>query len=73
MAAYQKSVHELYMPKASEKKKSEREYLQKRLKTEPRAPKPYVDYLSDVAKMNKQSKAGGQSVGVLPNLENKGP
>ena len=75
MAAYQKSIHELYMPKPSEKKKNEREQIQRRLKTNPRETKPYEDYLSALKDMNKQDGAASPavkrlpSVGSLPNLE----
>ena len=77
MAAYQKKIHELYMPKPSEKKKNEREQIQRKLKTNPRETKPYEDYLSALKDMNRQNKEDGTSphvkrlpsVGSLPNLE----
>lgn len=71
MAAYQKSIHELHMPKPSEKKRNEREQLQRKLKTNPRERKPYEDYLSTVKDLNKQ--AGERrlaSVVSLTNLDN---
>ena len=74
MAAYQKSIHELYMPKLSEKKKNEREQKQAKLVNHPRETKPYEDYLSAVADMNKKQLANGPkrltSVGSLPSLPN---
>lgn len=77
MAAYQKKIHELYMPKPSEKKKNEREQNQRKLTTNPRETKPYEDYLSALKDMNRQNKEDGTSpvvkrlpsVGSLPNLE----
>ena len=78
MAAYQKKIHELYMPKPSEKKKSELEQIQRKLKTNPRETKPYEDYLSALKDFNRQNKEENgtsprvkrlPSVGSLPNLE----
>ena len=53
MAAYQKKIHELYMPKPSEKKKNEREQNQRKLTTNPRETKPNEDYLSALKDMNR--------------------
>lgn len=54
MSAYQKSIHELYMPKQSQKKRMEREQVQARLKTDVREKKPFENYLGFVKEMNKK-------------------
>jgi hypothetical protein len=48
MSAYQKSIHELYMPKQSDKKRIEREQAQAKLKTDVREKKPFENYLGFV-------------------------
>ena len=49
MSAYQKSIHELYMPKPSDKLKQEREANLATLKTNPREKREFENYLGHVA------------------------
>ena len=66
MSAYQKSIHELYMPKQSDKKRQEREALQASLKTEVREKRPFENYLGFVKQMNKKTTERTGSRGVMP-------
>lgn len=61
MSAYQKSIHELYMPKPSEKLKQEREANLATLKTNPREKRDFENYLGHVATLNKKQKERGPS------------
>ena len=52
MSAYQKQIHELYMPKPSDKLRLEREQNQANLKTAVRDKRPFENYLGQVVKEN---------------------
>ena len=50
MISYNKQVHNLYMPKADDKKRAELEQAIAKLKHKPRESKPTEDYLDYVRK-----------------------
>ena len=45
MSSYNKQVHNLYMPKANDKKKAELEQAIAKIKHQPRESRPTEDYL----------------------------